>query len=112
MRRGALPRMPAAGRRRVTRRLRAVAPRSHMEDEDCPDLVPIDVGIVQDSEPGSGRKIPVTIITGYLGEERAASGAGSSLGDGTSGGRVLRVTMAKPLVSESSGRGSRPCSFC
>uniref|UniRef100_A0A8V0YCF7 COBW domain containing 1 n=1 Tax=Gallus gallus TaxID=9031 RepID=A0A8V0YCF7_CHICK len=38
-----------------------------MEDEDCPDLVPIDVGIVQDSEPGSGRKIPVTIITGYLG---------------------------------------------
>lgn len=67
MRRGALPRMPAAGRRRVTRRLRAVAPRSHMEDEDCPDLVPIDVGIVQDSEPGSGRKIPVTIITGYLG---------------------------------------------
>ncbi|POI33512.1 hypothetical protein CIB84_002736, partial [Bambusicola thoracicus] len=38
-----------------------------MEDEDCPDLVPIDFGIVQDSEPGSGRKIPVTIITGYLG---------------------------------------------
>uniref|UniRef100_A0A8C9LC59 Uncharacterized protein n=1 Tax=Pavo cristatus TaxID=9049 RepID=A0A8C9LC59_PAVCR len=38
-----------------------------MEDEDCPDLVPIDAGVVQDSEPGSGRRIPVTIITGYLG---------------------------------------------
>uniref|UniRef100_G1N0Q4 CobW/HypB/UreG nucleotide-binding domain-containing protein n=1 Tax=Meleagris gallopavo TaxID=9103 RepID=G1N0Q4_MELGA len=52
---------------RVTRGLRAVGPRSHMEDEDCPELVPIGVGVVQDSEPGSGRKIPVTIITGYLG---------------------------------------------
>ncbi|XP_065600280.1 zinc-regulated GTPase metalloprotein activator 1A-like isoform X1 [Cyrtonyx montezumae] len=38
-----------------------------MEDEDCPDLVPIDAGVAQDSEPGSGRKVPVTIITGYLG---------------------------------------------
>uniref|UniRef100_A0A8C2SPU7 COBW domain-containing protein 1-like n=1 Tax=Coturnix japonica TaxID=93934 RepID=A0A8C2SPU7_COTJA len=38
-----------------------------MEEEDCPDLVPIDIGVVQDSEHGCGRKIPVTIITGYLG---------------------------------------------
>ncbi|NXA09603.1 CBWD1 protein, partial [Sapayoa aenigma] len=40
--------------------------RALMEDEDCPDLVPIG-----DTEPGPGPgpggKIPVTIITGYLG---------------------------------------------
>ncbi|XP_052557501.1 zinc-regulated GTPase metalloprotein activator 1A-like isoform X3 [Tympanuchus pallidicinctus] len=59
--------MPAPGRRLVTRRVRAVGPWSHMEDEDCPELVPIGVGVVRDSEPDSGRKIPVTIITGYLG---------------------------------------------
>ncbi|KAM4878951.1 zinc-regulated GTPase metalloprotein activator 1A-like isoform 2-T2 [Sylvia borin] len=35
-----------------------------MEDEDCPDLVPIGA---EQSEGSPGRKIPVTIITGYLG---------------------------------------------
>lgn len=83
--------MPVAGRRLVTRRLRAVGPWSHMEDEDCPELVPIGVGVVRDSEPDSGRKIPVTIITGYLGEGRAASGAGTLMfaRGSTSGGCVL-----------------------
>ncbi|KAM6034406.1 zinc-regulated GTPase metalloprotein activator 1A-like isoform 3-T3 [Chlamydotis macqueenii] len=38
-----------------------------MEDDDCPDLVPIDAGGVGESEPSPSRKIPVTIITGYLG---------------------------------------------
>ncbi|XP_027490695.1 COBW domain-containing protein 1-like isoform X2 [Corapipo altera] len=36
-----------------------------MEDEECPDLVPI--GGAGETEPGPGRRIPVTIITGYLG---------------------------------------------
>ncbi|XP_066195766.1 zinc-regulated GTPase metalloprotein activator 1A-like isoform X3 [Sylvia atricapilla] len=35
-----------------------------MEDEDCPDLVPIGA---EQSDGSAGRKIPVTIITGYLG---------------------------------------------
>ncbi|KAM6229818.1 zinc-regulated GTPase metalloprotein activator 1A-like isoform 2-T2 [Porphyrio hochstetteri] len=38
-----------------------------MEDEDCPDLVPIGAARAEETEPGPGRKIPVTIITGYLG---------------------------------------------
>ncbi|NXI52625.1 CBWD1 protein, partial [Chloroceryle aenea] len=38
-----------------------------MEDEDCPDLVPIDTGGTERDESPPGRKIPVTIITGYLG---------------------------------------------
>ncbi|KAM9508279.1 zinc-regulated GTPase metalloprotein activator 1A-like isoform 1-T1 [Guaruba guarouba] len=38
-----------------------------MEDEDCPDLVPIDAGGEGETESSRGRKIPVTIITGYLG---------------------------------------------
>ncbi|XP_054040688.1 zinc-regulated GTPase metalloprotein activator 1A isoform X4 [Rissa tridactyla] len=38
-----------------------------MEDEDCPDLVPIDAGGAEDSESSPSGKIPVTIITGYLG---------------------------------------------
>ncbi|XP_037980755.1 COBW domain-containing protein 1-like isoform X2 [Motacilla alba alba] len=38
-----------------------------MEDEDCPDLVPIGAGAAEQTEAGPGRKIPVTIITGYLG---------------------------------------------
>ncbi|NXE21538.1 CBWD1 protein, partial [Ardeotis kori] len=38
-----------------------------MEDDDCPDLVPIDAGGVEESESSPSRKIPVTIITGYLG---------------------------------------------
>nr|XP_054507614.1 zinc-regulated GTPase metalloprotein activator 1A-like isoform X2 [Agelaius phoeniceus] len=36
-----------------------------MEDEDCPDLVPI--GGAELADAGPDRKIPVTIITGYLG---------------------------------------------
>ncbi|XP_050768634.1 COBW domain-containing protein 1-like isoform X4 [Gymnogyps californianus] len=38
-----------------------------MEDEECPDLVPIDAGGAEETEPSPSRKIPVTIITGYLG---------------------------------------------
>uniref|UniRef100_A0A8B9FWX2 CobW C-terminal domain-containing protein n=1 Tax=Amazona collaria TaxID=241587 RepID=A0A8B9FWX2_9PSIT len=38
-----------------------------MEDEDCPDLVPIDAGGEGETESSCSRKIPVTIITGYLG---------------------------------------------
>ncbi|XP_059689353.1 zinc-regulated GTPase metalloprotein activator 1A-like isoform X2 [Gavia stellata] len=38
-----------------------------MEDEDCPDLVPIDAGGAEGTESGPSGKIPVTIITGYLG---------------------------------------------
>ncbi|XP_062369034.1 zinc-regulated GTPase metalloprotein activator 1A-like isoform X3 [Cinclus cinclus] len=38
-----------------------------MEDEDCPDLVPIGAGGTEHTDTGPGRKIPVTIITGYLG---------------------------------------------
>ncbi|XP_010177904.1 PREDICTED: COBW domain-containing protein 2-like [Mesitornis unicolor] len=38
-----------------------------MEDEDCPDLVPMDAGGVEETEPSPSGKIPVTIITGYLG---------------------------------------------
>uniref|UniRef100_A0A8D0FEW6 CobW C-terminal domain-containing protein n=1 Tax=Strix occidentalis caurina TaxID=311401 RepID=A0A8D0FEW6_STROC len=40
-----------------------------MENEDCPDLVPIEAGGAEEAEPerGPSRKIPVTIITGYLG---------------------------------------------
>ncbi|XP_037229286.1 COBW domain-containing protein 1-like isoform X3 [Falco rusticolus] len=38
-----------------------------MEDEDCPDLVPIDAGSAEETESGPSEKIPVTIITGYLG---------------------------------------------
>lgn len=33
-------------------------------DEECPKLVPID----KHQEPIRGRKVPVTIITGFLGE--------------------------------------------
>ncbi|NXF18259.1 CBWD1 protein, partial [Rhodinocichla rosea] len=40
-------------------------PSALMEDEDCPDLVPI--GGAELTDAGPGRKIPVTIITGYLG---------------------------------------------
>lgn len=39
-----------------------------MEDEDCPDLVPIDAVGSEETESSPGGKIPVTIITGYLGE--------------------------------------------
>ncbi|OXB54790.1 hypothetical protein ASZ78_008190 [Callipepla squamata] len=63
--RGAGSRVAGAGGRQ--RDAAAGGPRSHMEGEDCPDLVPIDAGVAQDSEPGPGRKVPVTIITGYLG---------------------------------------------
>ncbi|KAM6991508.1 zinc-regulated GTPase metalloprotein activator 1A-like isoform 2-T2 [Passerculus sandwichensis] len=38
-----------------------------MEDEDCPDLVPIGAGGAELADAGPDRKIPVTIITGYLG---------------------------------------------
>ncbi|KAM6109698.1 zinc-regulated GTPase metalloprotein activator 1A-like isoform 3-T3 [Phoenicopterus ruber ruber] len=38
-----------------------------MEDEDCPDLVPIETGGAEETESSPSRKIPVTIITGYLG---------------------------------------------
>ncbi|KAM9262876.1 putative COBW domain-containing protein 7 isoform 2-T2 [Morus bassanus] len=38
-----------------------------MEDEDCPDLVPIEAGGAEGAEPSPSRRIPVTIITGYLG---------------------------------------------
>ncbi|NXU65635.1 CBWD1 protein, partial [Horornis vulcanius] len=43
------------------------APSAPMEDEECPDLVPIGAGGAEQTEAGPGRKIPVTIITGYLG---------------------------------------------
>lgn len=37
------------------------------EEDDCPELVPIDI------QPGpSAEQIPVTIITGYLGERLSA----------------------------------------
>ncbi|XP_071588449.1 zinc-regulated GTPase metalloprotein activator 1A-like isoform X2 [Heliangelus exortis] len=38
-----------------------------MEDEDCPELVPIDAVGAEQTVPGPSEKIPVTIITGYLG---------------------------------------------
>ncbi|XP_074789281.1 zinc-regulated GTPase metalloprotein activator 1A-like isoform X6 [Athene noctua] len=38
-----------------------------MENEDCPELVPIEAVGAEKAEPGPSRKIPVTIITGYLG---------------------------------------------
>ncbi|XP_065512262.1 zinc-regulated GTPase metalloprotein activator 1A-like isoform X2 [Caloenas nicobarica] len=38
-----------------------------MEDEDCPDLVPIEAGGAEEAESSPSGKIPVTIITGYLG---------------------------------------------
>ncbi|KAF1476321.1 COBW domain-containing protein 1, partial [Pygoscelis antarcticus] len=41
--------------------------RALMEDEDCPDLVPIDAGGAEETESRPSGKIPVTIITGYLG---------------------------------------------
>ncbi|KAF1609285.1 UNVERIFIED_CONTAM: COBW domain-containing protein 1, partial [Eudyptes robustus] len=41
--------------------------RALMEDEDCPDLVPIGAGGAEETESSPSRKIPVTIITGYLG---------------------------------------------
>lgn len=44
-----------------------------MEDEDCPDLVPIGA---EHTDGSPGGKIPVTIITGYLGEERERRTAG------------------------------------
>ncbi|XP_067425305.1 zinc-regulated GTPase metalloprotein activator 1A-like isoform X2 [Emydura macquarii macquarii] len=43
---------------------------SPMEEEDCPELVPIEdqeVGGEGEAEPSHSIKIPVTIITGYLG---------------------------------------------
>lgn len=48
-----------------------------MEDEDCPDLVPIDAGGAEETQSSPSSKIPVTIITGYLGEERPAALAGA-----------------------------------
>ncbi|XP_074876820.1 zinc-regulated GTPase metalloprotein activator 1A-like isoform X3 [Buteo buteo] len=38
-----------------------------MEDEDCPDLIPIDAGGAEETQSSPSGKIPVTIITGYLG---------------------------------------------
>ncbi|KAM9588640.1 zinc-regulated GTPase metalloprotein activator 1A-like isoform 4-T4 [Morphnus guianensis] len=38
-----------------------------MEDEDCPDLVPIDASGAEETQSSPSSKIPVTIITGYLG---------------------------------------------
>ncbi|KAF4802995.1 COBW domain-containing protein 1 [Turdus rufiventris] len=38
-----------------------------MDDEDCPDLVPIGADGAEQTDASPGRKIPVTIITGYLG---------------------------------------------
>uniref|UniRef100_A0A8C4P649 CobW C-terminal domain-containing protein n=1 Tax=Dromaius novaehollandiae TaxID=8790 RepID=A0A8C4P649_DRONO len=38
-----------------------------MEDEDCPDLIPIDSGGAGGAQAGASARIPVTIITGYLG---------------------------------------------
>lgn len=45
-------------------------PSALMEDEDCPDLVPIGADGAEQTDASPGRKIPVTIITGYLGEAR------------------------------------------
>ncbi|NXI00434.1 CBWD1 protein, partial [Pachycephala philippinensis] len=41
--------------------------RALMEDEDCPDLVPIGADGAEETDASPGRKIPVTIITGDLG---------------------------------------------
>ncbi|XP_068783296.1 zinc-regulated GTPase metalloprotein activator 1A [Struthio camelus] len=38
-----------------------------MEDEDCPDLIPIGPGGAAGAQAGASAKIPVTVITGYLG---------------------------------------------
>lgn len=38
------------------------------QEEDCPELVPIEKKLREEEEKSSpGAKIPVTIITGYLG---------------------------------------------
>ncbi|XP_029859876.1 COBW domain-containing protein 1-like isoform X3 [Aquila chrysaetos chrysaetos] len=60
---------PVRGLRDVGRpRLRrAAGARALMEDEDCPDLVPIDAGGAEETQSSPSSKIPVTIITGYLG---------------------------------------------
>ncbi|NXU56078.1 CBWD1 protein, partial [Turnix velox] len=42
-------------------------PAALMDDEDCPNLVPIDAGDMEDADCSPSGKIPVTIITGYLG---------------------------------------------
>lgn len=56
-----------------------------MEDEDCPDLVPIGPDSAEQTEGSPGRKIPVTIITGYLGEEREYLAAGTARREGRPG---------------------------
>lgn len=67
-----------------------------MEDEDCPDLIPIDAGGAEETQSSPSGKIPVTIITGYLGEERPAAlaGAGKSC---TAGLRASRCWRREPL---------------
>lgn len=56
-----------------------------MEDEDCPDLVPIGADGAEQTEGSPGRKIPVTIVTGYLGEERECRAAGPARREGRAG---------------------------
>lgn len=53
-----------------------------MEDEDCPDLVPIGA---EQSDGSPGGKIPVTIITGYLGERGAGAVHGGDCREGPGG---------------------------
>ncbi|NWR23610.1 CBWD3 protein, partial [Emberiza fucata] len=60
-------------------------PSALMEDEDCPDLVPIGAGGAELTDAGPDRKIPVTIITGYLGEQRERRSAGTACGQGRPG---------------------------
>lgn len=46
----------------------AVDEEEELAEEDCPELVPIEAKRrEQEEKPGPGAKIPVTIITGYLG---------------------------------------------
>lgn len=60
-------------------------PSALMEDEDCPDLVPIGAGGAELADAAPDRKIPVTIITGYLGEERERRSAGTACRQGRPG---------------------------
>lgn len=46
----------------------AVDEDEELAEEDCPELVPIEAKqSEQEEKSGPGAKIPVTIITGYLG---------------------------------------------
>lgn len=57
-------------------------PSALMEDEDCPDLVPIGA---EQNDGSPGGKIPVTIITGYLGERGAGAAHGGDCREGPGG---------------------------